>query len=40
MRFIPALALAATVLLSGVSSVGAHELLVYEIVNVTIEGNS
>ena len=40
MRFIPALALAATVLLSGVSSVGAQEKLVNEIGNVTIEGNS
>ena len=39
MRFIPALALAAAVLLSGVGSVGAQE-LVNEIGNVTIEGNS
>jgi nitrate/TMAO reductase-like tetraheme cytochrome c subunit len=40
MRFIPALALAAAVLLSGVGSVGAQEKLVNEIGNVTIEGNS
>ena len=40
MRFIPALALAATVLHYGVSSVGAQEKLVNEIGNVTIEGNS
>lgn len=39
MRFIPALALAAAVLLSGVGSAGAQE-LVNEIGNVTIEGNS
>ena len=39
MRFIPALALAAAVLLSGVGSVSAQE-LVNEIGNVTIEGNS
>ena len=40
MRFIPALALAAAVLLSGVGSVSAQEKLVNEIGNVTIEGNS
>ncbi|HXE38277.1 MAG TPA: nitrate reductase cytochrome c-type subunit [Azonexus sp.] len=40
MKFIPALALAAAVLLSGVSGVGAQEKLVSEIGNVTIEGNS
>lgn len=40
MKFIPALALAAAVLLSGVSAVGAQEKLVSEIGNVTIEGNS
>lgn len=40
MKFIPALALAAAVLLSGVSGVGAQEKLVNEIGNVTIEGNS
>lgn len=40
MKFIPALALAAAVLLSGVGGVGAQEKLVSEIGNVTIEGNS
>lgn len=40
MRFIPALALAAAVLLSGVGSVGAQEKLVNEIGNVAIEGSS
>ncbi|WP_265947582.1 nitrate reductase cytochrome c-type subunit [Dechloromonas sp. A34] len=40
MKFIPALVLAAAVLLSGVSGVGAQEKLVNEIGNVTIEGNS
>ena len=40
MRFIPALAVAAALLLSGVGGVGAQEKLVSEIGNVTIEGNS
>jgi len=40
MRFIPALALAAALLLSGVGGVSAQEKLVNEIGNVTIEGNS
>jgi len=40
MRFIPALAVAAALLLSGAGGVGAQEKLVSEIGNVTIEGNS
>ena len=40
MRFIPALAVAAALLLSGAGGVGAQEKLVNEIGNVTIEGNS